>query len=149
MKFKYFFLFPIITIFISCNNATTPNNKTVNSNAPLPTVSRVQKPINMAAPLKNAASTDIYVKAADETCACLQPLITKVKQMVELQKENKAAEIKILADEIRVIEPQITACSENIRKKYGDMKTEEDKKRIFYALRDLCPDAVNIGTGLK
>ena len=149
MKFQYFFLLSILTIFVCCNNATTSNDKSVNTTAPVPTVNGVQKSIDINAPAKSAASTDIYVKAAEETCTCLQPLITKVKQMVELQKENKAAEIKILADEIRIIEPQITACSENIRKKYGDMKTEEDKKRIFYALRDRCPDAVSIGAGLK
>ena len=151
MKFQYIFLLSTITIFVSCNNATTPNDKVVNATAQTqtPTVSAVPKPINSVTPASSTPSNDIYVKAADETCTCLQPLITKVKQMVELQKENKAAEIKVLADEIRIIEPQITACSENIRKKYGDMRTEEDKKRIFYALRDRCPDAVSIGAGLK
>ncbi len=149
MKFQHLLVVIAIATSVSCNNNSSASEKAGNATAQAAPATNAQKPINMTAPAVTLNPTDNYAKAADETCQCLQPLISKVKQMVELQKAGKAAEIAVLANEIRAIEPKITACSENIRKKYGDMKTEEDKKRIFYALKDRCPDAVSIGEGLK
>ena len=149
MKFQHLLVLIVIATSVSCNNNSSTNDKASNTTAQAAPSTPAQKPIKMTVPNVTLAPKDNYAKAADETCECLQPLISKVKQMVELQKSGKAAEIAVLANEIRAIEPKITACSENIRKKYGDMKTEEDKKRIFYALKDRCPDAVSIGEGLK
>ncbi len=148
-KYLHFFFAIAVVTLVSCNNNSTTTDKSTTVIIQNKPAAALEKPSEVTDSSANSAPTDNYAKAADETCQCITPLLEKVKQMVALQSAGKTKEIAALTEEIRKIEPQIKVCSENIRKKYGDMKTDEDKKRIFYALKDRCPDAITIGGGLK
>ena len=90
------------------------------------------------------SNTDIYVAASIETCDCMQPMFDLVASINDA--EQKQFSKSLLSQEARLeeIRPQIQACGEAIRKKYGEMKSAREQAKILEALKKYCPESLVI-----
>ena len=125
-------IFSIITslIFTACKNTDNP-----------PEGVKPQFASEQSLALSN---TDIYVAASIETCDCMQPMFDLVASINDA--EQKQFSKSLLSQEARLneIRPQIEACGEAIRKKYGEMKSAREQAEILEALKKYCPESFEI-----
>jgi hypothetical protein len=125
-----FFSISTIVSFSACNNSENP-----------PEGIRPQFASEQSLALSN---TDTYVAASIETCDCMQPMFDLVASINDA--ENKKFSKSLLNQEARLeeIRPQIEACGEAIRKKYGEMKSAHEQAKILEALKKYCPESLEI-----
>ncbi len=89
-------------------------------------------------------NTDAYMAAAIETCECMQPMFEIIKSAESRKhKEDDQAMVEQEA-KIAYVRPQVVACAEAIRKKYGSMESPQDQKKMLDALGKYCPDSYDI-----
>ena len=87
------------------------------------------------------SNVDTYVKAALETCDCMQPMIDKVNEIKNLSENNSNKAIIQKEKELIEIRSKVDICSAEIRNKYGAMTSANEKKRLLAALKKYCPDS--------
>lgn len=88
------------------------------------------------------------MKAAIETCNCIQPMIEKAKHLKEFELNKQTAEKKKTAIEMEVMQPEIQKCSDEIRLKYSKINKSIDGKRMMEAVLRQCPDASTLFSDL-
>lgn len=143
-KIKSVWLAAMLSLVLCCNEAPKPNNTIVSSEQPQhkDAISRTDTTS------QTKLTTDIYTKAAKETCNCIQPMVEKAKQLKELEINKQTTDMKKVALEMSKMQPQIEKCSEAIRKKYSKINNALDEKRILNALLKECPDMATLFSNL-
>ena len=142
-------LLGFLTIFglvLSCNDLdkSANNDTTAEQNTPKSTNSMS---IN-GSQKTSASNNNIYMKAAIETCNCIQPMIEKAKHLKEFELNKQTAEKKKTAIEMEVMQPEIQKCSDEIRLKYSKINKSIDGKRMMEAVLRQCPDASTLFSDL-
>jgi hypothetical protein len=131
--------------FTSCENPIKPlqtESSTAGSSEKV--VSSAENGLKSTAePSKpTAEESDIYIRAADETCKCIRPLLEKAKEVeVMLQQRKKMDEMSKVLSEIEKIRPSVERCSEELKAKYGDMSANGNQKRMADAIKIRCKEA--------
>jgi PBP1b-binding outer membrane lipoprotein LpoB len=124
-------------LVLGCKNGTpplnnvekTPQNPTQHTELPSTGNTSSQKQV-----------PDIYRQAAIETCVCMQPMIEKAILLKKLEESNQTTEMKIVANEMVQLKPQIQKCSDEINQKYKQIKKTGEENRIYDAIIEECPD---------
>lgn len=90
------------------------------------------------------SNTDIYVAASIETCDCMQPMFELVASINDSEQKQLSKSLINQEARLEAIRPQIEACGEAIRKKYGEMKSAREQAKILEALKKYCPESFEI-----
>lgn len=126
------FLF-IFSIVLACKNKDDKSNPTTdNTFSP-------SSDISLA-----LSKSDTYVAAAIETCDCMQPMFEIMQQMDNLKQDEDSKVMQEYEVKLAQIRPQIAACSEVIKNKYGKMESPKAHKKIMEALKKYCPSSFEI-----
>lgn len=85
-------------------------------------------------------SANVYTKAAIETCNCMSPMVEKAKSYNYLEMNHQVTDMQKVANEMALLQPQIQKCSDEIRRKYGQINNRIEEKKVLDALIAQCPN---------
>jgi hypothetical protein len=135
-KINYVWLLALLWLVWRCKNGEQLSTDVTQA---LQTSPQTVEPISKDTSLKKDEPTDIYTQAALETCQCMQPMADKATLLKELEENNQTTDMKIVANEMAQLEPQIQKCSDEIHRKYGKIQSHSEV-HVLNALDEQCPN---------
>lgn len=135
-KNNWVWLLAVLWLVLGCQNEEKPIEEvSLTSKTPKTTESATTKKTQ-----NGPDSANVYTKAAIETCNCMSPMVEKAKVYQYLEINNQVTDMKRVADEMAQLQPQIQKCSDEIRRKYGQINSRIEEKRVLDALTTQCPN---------
>ncbi len=135
-KINYIWLFALLCLVWRCKNGQQLSNDVTQG---LQIAPQTVEPLSKDTSFKEGKSTDLYTQAALETCNCMQPMADKATLLKKLEENNQTTDMKIVANEMAQLEPQIQKCSDEIHRKYGQIQSHSEI-RVLNALDEQCPN---------
>ncbi len=86
------------------------------------------------------AYASVEEQAAEEFCACVNPIIEKVKSMQSALQGGDTSGMNAMMAELQTMQPKLQQCSQALKTKYKDRENDETfKSAVSAEIQKLCP----------